>query len=365
MRGGVVSGGMTRTLISAIVSPLAAGLPTEIVYVPDGKNRITPQSHPKGIDVNVPREQGEAIAAALQADLDKLLARNVEPWFDFEHSRKYPTSGFPKSFRYQPGEGIMCSVEWSRSGRIAVRGKDVRYFSPEVYLDEKGIPCGLPERGPLGGLVTEPAFREIRPVTASDADPSQKPPAMSAILLLASIGLLTQEEASAEGAETLARTRLTSMRTQIASLDEVKGKLTAAETERDGLKTKLTAAEAEVKKVADKRADDLVKAAIEDGRIAPKDEDTAKDFRERLSAGDAFAEKVLTNLPKLHEGLEKTVIKAGAGNRPDMGGGHALEKKARALVTANQADSFEDALGLVAASEPDLYSDYLKSLSDG
>jgi hypothetical protein len=64
----------------------------------------------------------------------------------------------------------MCSVEWSESGTRAVRGRDVNYFSPEVYLDSEGIPNGLPDKGPAGGVVCEPAFRNIprlMPIAAS------------------------------------------------------------------------------------------------------------------------------------------------------------------------------------------------------
>lgn len=154
----------------ALVSALSAGqVPEAIVYVPEGRNRITPQSHPQGVFVNVPPEEGHAIARDLQWTLEHRMGENVVPWFDFEHARKHPASGYPKRFFYQPGQGIMCTVEWSDAGRQAISGRNVRYFSPEVLIDEHGIPCGFPERGPIGGLVTEPAFRNITPVAASDA----------------------------------------------------------------------------------------------------------------------------------------------------------------------------------------------------
>lgn len=43
------------------------------------------------------------------------------------------------------------------------------YFSPEFYLGEDGMPADLPERGPLGALVNEPAFRSIPRIAASDS----------------------------------------------------------------------------------------------------------------------------------------------------------------------------------------------------
>ena len=186
---------------------------------------------------------------------------------------------------------------------------------------------------------------------------------MSQFLILASIGLLTQTEAARDDAESLARQRVTAMRKDGDDLAEIKTKLTAAETERDGLKTKLTAAEARGKAVADKRADDLVKAAIEDGRIASKDEEKQKLFREKIAAGDAAFETILGDLPKQHEGLEKPLVTGAAGDRTAAtGAGHPIEKKARELVSAKSAENFDDALLMAAEADPKLYDDYLASL---
>lgn len=357
---------MDRTLIFALAAALPTGAaPDEIVFLPEGSHKITPQSHPKGIMVNVPPEKGAEIAASLQRDLDKRLGENVKPWFDFEHTRKFPASGYPKSFRYEPGKGIMCSLEWSQSGRTAVEGRDVAYFSPEVFIGKDGIPNGLPDRGPVGGMVTEPAFRDIPRIAAADAGLDQLDPTetMSQFLILASIGLLTQTEAARDDAESLARSRVTAMRKDGDDLAETKTKLTAAETERDGLKTKLEASDAKVKATADKRADDLVKAAIEDGRIAAKDEEKQKLFREKIAAGDAAFETILGDLPKQHEGLEKPLVTGAAGDRvPTQGGGHPIEKKARELVSAKSAKNFDDALLMAADADPKLYDDYLASL---
>jgi hypothetical protein len=160
-----------NTLIAALDSALPEGLATEIVFIPEGSHRITPQSHPKGIVVHLPPEKGASVAARLQEILEKRLQENVKPWFDFEHTRKFPASGYPTAFRYEAGRGVIATVEWSSSGRNAIDGRDVRYFSPEFYIDKEGVPNGVPERGPLGGLVTEPAFREI-PAIAASSGPS-------------------------------------------------------------------------------------------------------------------------------------------------------------------------------------------------
>jgi len=356
---------MKHLVSAALVTAVAAGT-AEFVFLPEGKHQIRPQTQKKGITINVPVERGEAIAAALQADLDERLKQNVEPWFDFEHTRKYPKSGYPKSFRYEKGKGVMCSVEWSRSGRNALRGRDVNHFSPEFYVGDDGVPNGLPERGPLGGLVSEPAFRDLPAIAASadiDPDPNESQ-AMSKFLILASIGLLTENEAASDGAEDLARKRVTAMRTAGADLDTLRTEHNTLKTEHGELKTKVTAAETAAKEAATKRAGDLVTAAITDGRIAPADEETAKGFRERIAAGDAFAEKMLAERPKLNGNLGQTVIKGGNGDRQVVAaaGEHAFETKARALVTAGQAADMDEALSVVAASDPALYGAYLSTL---
>lgn len=192
----------------------AATAPAEIVFLPEGRHKLTPKSHPKGIDVNVPADRGEAIAAAFNRDLAK--RGNVRGWLDFEHSRKHPASGYPTSFRYQPGEGIMASIEWSASGRAAVEGRDVMYFSPEFYVDRDGVPTNLPDRGPIGGLVTEPAFREMRRIAASEADAGE----LSVMERLCA--------AFAEQAEDLER----SERERVAASDDAK--LWEPYTEEDG-----------------------------------------------------------------------------------------------------------------------------------
>lgn len=270
---------MTRELITALACALPdEGAPAEIVFIPEGSHKLTPKSHPKGISVNVPAEQGEAIAAAFNRDLAK--RGNVKAWFDFEHTRKFPASAYPTAFRYQAGVGVMAAVDWSQSGRTAVEGRDVRYFSPEFYIDKQGIPNGLPDRGPLGGLVTEPAFRDIPAIAASDSDP---------------------------------------MTDLSHTVTDLKTRLTAAETERDALKAKVAAAEADAKKLAEARADDLVKAAIADGRIAAKDEKIQGFYRRLITAGDADAEEALGNLKPQHADLERPIITArdAAGRSPE------------------------------------------------
>ncbi|WP_193215175.1 hypothetical protein, partial [Luteolibacter marinus] len=119
-----------RNLITAFASALPTeGIPTEIVYLPEGEHRITPfvDGKAKAVTVKVPAARGAEIAASLQAALEKRQQANVRPWFDFEHKGGV-ASALPSAFRYEPGKGIMAAVEWTGAGRTAIEGKDFSYF---------------------------------------------------------------------------------------------------------------------------------------------------------------------------------------------------------------------------------------------
>lgn len=342
-------------LIFAALASYITGTPEEIVYLPEGEHQITAtvDGKPKSITVNVPAARGVEIAASLQKLLEERNKSNVRPWFDFEHKRGV-ASALPKAFRYEAGKGVMCSIEWTGAGRTAVEGKDFSYFSPEFYLGDDGVPDGLPERGPLGGLVNEPAFREIPRIAASDAavdhEPT-KPPVMSK-LIFAALAI----SAAAENAETEAVKVIEKLKTDHQT---VSAKAASLEEENKGLKAKVEAAEADAKKTRKDRAETLVKAAVADGRIAPKDEDKQTKFREKIEAGDTFAEEILAQLPKLNQGLDKAIVLAADGKPVQASD---FEGKAKALVTAGQAKTLDEAFGLVAAADPSAYTAYLSTL---
>lgn len=125
------------------------------------------------------------------------------------------------------------------------------------------------------------------------------------------------------------------------------------------MKTKVAAAEAEAAKSRKERADSLVKAAVADGRILAKDEDKQTKFRDKIAAGDAFAEDVLADLPKLHGNLTTPVVRVAAGQAAPAG---TLEDRAKQLVQAGQTKTVEEGVSIVMASDPAAYSDYLATL---
>lgn len=318
--------------ISALATPLKPyEVPSEIVYIPEGRNHIFPQSHPDGIVVNLPPERGEKIAAALNAQLAELRKGSIRPRFDFDHNAKGATSGFPTAIRYQPGAGLMAATDWSGSGKRALEGGDYGYFSPTVDLDDEGVPVALPDRGPLGGLVNEPAFREIPRIAAAAADNPENSPAMNPLV---ACGLLTETEAARPKSEELATTRVKAFGEDATKLTAAEKRVGELETENQELKEKVQASEDAKKEEGKKRADDMIAAAIADGRLDAGDEDTKKDFHSRIAAGDAFAEKMLSGLTKKHDGIEKPLVTAAAADADGKGKQEETKSPSERLAAA-------------------------------
>src|SRR5260221_8822871 len=104
-------------------SSLNGFAPPEIMYMPAGRSTIEAKvgGEPKEIDVKVTARTAEI----LQADLEKLLAGPVEPFIDFDHEGK-ASAAIPRRFRWVSGKGVMLELEWTKSGREQVEGRDYR-----------------------------------------------------------------------------------------------------------------------------------------------------------------------------------------------------------------------------------------------
>jgi phage I-like protein len=137
---------------------------SEIMYMPAGRSTIQARvgGEPKELDVNVSSRTAEI----LQAELAKLLAGHVRPYIDFDHQGG-PAAAIPKRFRWVPGRGVMLELEWTRSGKQSVEGRDYSYFSPSFQIGANGEPAGLPESGAIGALTNNPAFRDIERIAAT------------------------------------------------------------------------------------------------------------------------------------------------------------------------------------------------------
>lgn len=347
---------MLPLITAAFTASLSQDVPGEIVYLPEGVHAITPAVNGKAakITVRVPKDRGVAIAAALQASLDARLKENVRPVIAFDHAKTGPAAAIPESFRYEEGKGVILKVDWTNSGKSAVSGRDFSYFSPAFLIGDNGEPAALPSRGEVGSLVNNPAFRDIPRIAASESGDAEKPltPTMKTVLAALNID---PAHADAEPAAARRVTELVTAAEKLATIEAThKTAIDALTAERDGLKVKVEAA-------AKQRAEDLVKAAVLDGRIAPADEKTKGFWTKLVAAGDADAETALGALPK-REDLSKQIIRASSAETPGNGGDHEFITKARALVAAKQAANEDEAMDMVAASEPETYDDYMSSL---
>jgi len=322
-------------LISALANALDSNaIPDEIVYIPEGTHRITPKvdGRAQTILVKLTPENGEQVAASLQADLTARLSDNVRPIIDFDHRNTGPAAAIPKAFRYVAGQGILCAVDWTNAGRSAVEGRDFSYFSPVFLIGDDGAPAGLPARGPLGALVNNPAFREIPRIAAADASAdtieTEDPTTMSK-LVFAALGI---DPAHAEAEASAVK----AVEASAAKIKELEASIADMTKERDKLKADAEKQKAEAADARKDRAKTLVEAAVADGRIAPKDEDTKSFFTGLIEAGNAGAEAQLAKLPVLNKDITKPVVVAKQGEPEKKD-----EPTGLALVTACLAEEID------------------------
>lgn len=334
----------------------------KIVYIPEGSNIITPSvdGKPKRIQIDITPENGAEIASALQADLVRRQAENVRPFMDFDHNASGPASGLPKEFSYSPGEGIMVEVEWSGAGKRAIEGKDYSYFSPEFLIDDNMRPIGLTRGGPIGSLVNDPAFRNIKRIAAASAA-EHLTDNNNDMETLIKCGLLNADEAAKKDAQLVAAARVTSLREDASKVEAMSAKLKELEEVKADLEKKVEASNAEALKARTESAESLVQAAVADGRLAPKDEDTQGFYRDLIVEKGEVAVKALNALGKIHDGLQTQQVKAADAKQTDEGKCE-FESKAAELVKAGSAKDKEEAFSIVAASHPELYSNYCTSL---
>ena len=283
---------MPRIITAAFTSAVPKTAPGEIVYIPVGSSKInaTVAGKPGTVTVNVPAERGAAIAASLQQSLNARLSSTVRPRLAFDHSRTGPASGHPESFSFDPERGIILAASWSNSGKAAIEGGDYGYFSPTFLIDADGIPSGLPDKGEIGSLVDEPAFRGIGLIAAADTDPNQQTTIMSLILA-----------ALAATDETAALQAIDALRVEAA---DAKIALATVEAENATLK-------ADVATATKARLTGMVEAAVTAGKIAPKDEETKTQAMELLEASEALGTKFLAAMPITLDGLDKSLVNAG------------------------------------------------------
>ena len=285
-------------------------LKTRIMYIPEGEHGITPtvDGKPGSIVSKVAAERGEHIVEALNKSLSKRKAKNVRAIIDFDHKDEGPAAAIPSAFAYEQGKGIMMDVEWTGKGTSSIEGKDYSYFSPVYNMDRNtGEPIGLPSSGPIGALVNNPAFTEIERIAASNTHNQQNKPEMDHTALI-SAGLVTEAEAKTDKVAEIAASKFKSIQVEAAKVS--------------GLEEKVVKLEASLAKSAEVSADQLIKAAVDSGRIAAKDESTENYWKGQLveSSHDperfAAVSAALNAIPANDDLTKQIVTVAGGAVKP-------------------------------------------------
>ena len=150
---------------------LGDGAPAEIMVMPGGTHdiRATQGANAVAVRVQVDRNSAAQLQKALEAHQ---AASKQRPYFDFDHE-KNAASAWPLAFYWKekPAPGVYAKVEWSDSGAAAINGKEYRAFSPSFFVDDEAANPARVTGAPLnmGGLVNDPAFREIEPLWAKQS----------------------------------------------------------------------------------------------------------------------------------------------------------------------------------------------------
>lgn len=310
-------------------------VPESITFMPAGKHTISAMrgGKPAKVSVNVT----EACAQRLQTALEARLAKNVRPFVDFNHEAG-EASAIPKAFRWEAGRGVVLDLEWTTAGNTAVAGRAWSYFSPVFILGANNEPSGLPENGPIGGLVNDPAFENIDRIAAANTNTeTMKNPLVEA-------GLLTEEEAAEDNYIETARAKIKAMR------DKPDADVEAIRAENASLKQEIAAKR-------QSEAETTVNAAIAAGRIEPKNE-AAKAYwlGELVSERAEQAKAALDAIPGA--GLSERTITAKATPHP----GGSSDKERRQVVAINAARAkhgetanFETVWEAAFAEDPDAF----------
>lgn len=338
---------ITAALVAAPFDD-AQGAPSEIIYLPEGDNPITAtvDGEPKTILVRVPRERGQEIASKLQADLQKRHAENVRPWFSFQHQAG-PASALPKSFRYEPGQGVIVAVEWTGAGKAAIEGKDFSYFSPTFLMADDGTPDGLPTKGEFGALVNEPAFRNIQRIAAADAGGvgMNGDSALDKIEAAARHLVASGQAATYNDGVTMAVNRNPELYQAVMCADPIK---------KDALLA--TAEKKEGEKVSAKQQLERLRDEIYLKGEKPTEVDAMVEAAMRRP--DLYQQWVDLEGEDVESQMKELTLPSSMRNA----GASDFEGKAKQLVSSGQAKTLDEAFGQVAAADPTAYSSYLSTL---
>lgn len=299
-------------LAASLSLPSGEELAAEFVFLPEGEHEVSALVNGK------PGKRmvivGPDALEPLQASLTKRLSAKTRPFGGFDH-KDGKASFIPKAFRYEQGRGVILEVEWTKSGKEAVEGRDYSYFSPTFYRDKKtGKPLGLMPHGEVGSLVNEPAFEALERIAAAHQNEPEimeatwseiKPELVKAGIFGADLEVKGLDELREAIKASVATAQEAAVSAAVAEATKDKGEPSELEKEIGALKEKLKTSDEALTKANEalsaKRAaeaDEAIGEAVKAGRIPAKDEETKAYWRDQLT-NEATADKAKKELAKL------------------------------------------------------------------
>lgn len=333
--------GMITAAVAAAIEPGADNntLPEEIQWMPPGKFTIhaSKGGKPWTGSVTVNEAGAKRVAQAFEA----LKAAGRRPYIDFNHDGA-AAAGYVTAVKWGGDDkkkgGIRCTIQWSEQGAAAVKGRGYGFFSPTFSVTNAGEVGGTFTN--MGGLVNEPAFQEITPVTGKNESENMD----KIIAALIAAGIITAASATEDEA-------VAAVQAHATGHNALKAKITALEADNAAKDQKIKAAE-------QKRAEGLVATAVKEGKIAAKDAKTQKFYTDAITAGSADAEEVLAGLAVRPE-FKETVQ---GGEEPGKTT-ETFEAKIKAKMEADPKLEYPVAAAIAASENPDLYKAYRAKLT--
>lgn len=345
---------MTYDLIKALSGTALPELngdtmPENIQWMPPGRHTIhvSRNGKPVALEVLVDASGAEAVAKSF----DSIKSSGRRPYIDFNHESR-EASAIVQSV-YWGGDdpktgGIRCKVEWTEAGAAAVKGKSYFSFSPTFFVSKDGKITGT--ETDMGGLVNEPAFTNISPITGKENNNIMN----ELMKALKEAGITASESA-----------------TESEAVSAVRAFASSQKTRTEALEARLTEANTKIEAAEKRRAESLVQAAVERGSISPKDEKVQAFYVKAILSQGKDGEDALAALPV--NAKFKSVITRKPGDEPESEAEAPEHDDAKAKFLAKASEIQSDAsrkIGsdneaqIVCAREnPKLYRDYLAQLS--
>lgn len=279
--------------------------PNAIVFFPKGSNTVRAKDSygkPTTVTVNATAELAGVLNAQLQEARNAAMTGTASrPYIDFGHQRDR-AAAIPTEIYWDEEKGVMASVEWTKSGREAIEGKDYSYFSPEfIPTANNQASLFLPFR-PIGGLVNAPAFQTIGPIAASLTEQESM---KNIISKLKQFGVQITDDADETVVCSALEAKLTQDKNDLAT---VNASIASFEKkEADAVAAALAA-----------EADKVVSAALADGKIKA---DAKETWQKAFIANRETVTAQLASIPAKadgHQGVVKTVTAGAADDKKPM-----------------------------------------------